>query len=232
MSADGIPSEWYFITSPQDVSWSKDSRTTMIETYGTNNPYLNYGTTKLRSLTLGNAMVEGFSDAKAVEDNIIQLEACMRMIIEEGSGYAAPYCWNAFAGGKSYGTFIITSVKVKEDMRDMSGKATRAFVDIDLQEVAPYQVSTGQDITSTAATGGFEPAFEQQLASEAGKQDAAAGAAASSGANGGSPAGSADSPAAGDSIDPSSVVSADPTQALNGSPVNFNNTNNTTYSVK
>jgi len=152
----------------------KTSVTKEVDTYGTNNPYLNYGTTKLRKLTLGNAMVEGFSDSKQVEDNIIQLEACMRMVIEEGTGYAAPYCWKAYAGGKSYGTFIITGVNVKEEMRDMAGKATRAIVDISLQEVAPYQVSSGTDITSTAAVGGFDPAFEKQMASEAATQDAKA----------------------------------------------------------
>ena len=173
MSAEGIPSEWYFITSPQDVSWKKDSVTKEVATYGTNNPYLNYGTTKLRKLTLGNAMIEGFSNAMQVEDNVKSLEACMRMVIEEGTGYASPYCWQAFAGNKSYGTFIITGVSVREEMRDMSGNATRAFVDIDLQEVPPYQVSSGTDITSTATTGGFDPAFEQQAASQAAQQDQA-----------------------------------------------------------
>ena len=79
MSAEGIPSEWYFITPPQSVSWSKDSNVNEIDTYGTNNPYLSYGTTKLRSLSLNDALIEGFSDGKAVEDNIIGLEACMRM---------------------------------------------------------------------------------------------------------------------------------------------------------
>jgi len=184
MSAAGIPSEWYFITPPQDVSWNKDSVTKEVDTYGTNNPYLNYGTTKLRKLTLGNAMVEGFSDAKQVEDNVVQLEACMRMIIEEGTGYAAPYCWKAYAGGKSYGTFIITGVNVKEEMRDMAGKATRAIVDINLQEVAPYQVSSGIDITSTATVGGFDPAFEKQMASEQAAQDAKASQAKGSAAKG------------------------------------------------
>ncbi len=183
MSAEGIPSEWYFITAPGDVSWTKDSVTNEVATYGTNNPYLNYGTTKLRALTLGNAMVEGFSDSKQVEDNIVQLEACMRMIIEEGSGYAAPYCWKVYAGGKSYGTFIITSVSVNETMRDMGGKATRAFVDVEFQEVAPYQVTSGIDITSTATTGGWDPAFEQQKAAESAQQDKAA-AAAKGGAGG------------------------------------------------
>ena len=211
MSAEGIPSEWYFITAPQDVSWKKASVTKEVATYGTNNPYLNYGTTKLRKLTLGNAMVEGFSNAMQVEDNIVQLEACMRMIIEEETGYASPYCWQAFAGNKSYGTFIITSVSVREEMRDMSGNATRAFVDIDLQEVPAYQVSSGTDITSTAAVGGFDPAFEQQAASQAAKQDAAVAKAQSGGGSGGGPAGntgagSTDS----ESFDQTTSLSEDP----------------------
>ena len=56
---DPIPSEWYFITPPQSVSWSKDSISKTIDTYGTNNPYLNYGSTSLRKLTLGDVLVEG-----------------------------------------------------------------------------------------------------------------------------------------------------------------------------
>jgi len=66
-----IPNEWYFITAPQQVSWTKDSRMTVIEPYGTNNPYVHYGTTKLRQLNLNDVMVEGFSDGKSVENNVI-----------------------------------------------------------------------------------------------------------------------------------------------------------------
>ena len=186
MSAEGIPEEWYFITAPQDVSWQKDSVSSEIATYGTNNPYLNYGTTKLRKLTLGNVMVEGFSNAMQVEDNIIQLEACMRMVIEEGTGYASPYCWEAYAGNKKYGTFIITSVKVKEELRDMGGNATRAFVDIELKEVPPYQVSSGQDITSSSATfGEVDPAFAKGSTSQVASQDAAVASANGDGGTGG-----------------------------------------------
>lgn len=217
MSAEGIPSEWYFILPPQDVSWTKGSVAKEVATYGTNNPYLNYGTTKLRKLTLGNAMVEGFSNAMQVEDNVVQLEACMRMVIDEETGYASPYCWQAFAGNKSYGTFIITNVNVKEELRDMSGNATRAFVDIELQEVPPYQVSSGTDITSTATTGGFDPAFEQQAASQAAKQDAAV-ANAQGGGNSGSPGGGGGSPGGqtpagstpGETFDQSTSLSEDP----------------------
>ena len=179
MSADGIPSEWYFITSPQNVSWSKDSNVNEIDTYGSNNPYLSYGTTKLRKLSLGGAMIEGFSDGKAVESNIIELEACMRMVLEEENGYTSPFCWKVFAGDKSYGTFIITSINVNEQMRDMGGKATRATVDISLTEVPSYQVSTGTDITAQVIQGSNDEKYQEGLDSlngsdSSGKQDQAA----------------------------------------------------------
>ena len=177
MSAEGIPDEWYFITPPQNVSWSKDSNSSEIDTYGTNNPYLSYGTTKLRKLTLGGAMIEGFSDGKAVESNIIELEACMRMVLEEENGYTSPFCWKVFAGDKSYGTYIITSISVNESMRDMGGKATRATVDISLTEVPSYQVSTGTDITAQVIQGAGDKKYQEDInksqgkGSEAGKQD-------------------------------------------------------------
>jgi len=157
--SDDIPSEWYFITAPGEVSWSKDSEAKSLSTYGSNNPYLSYGTTKLRKLTLGSCLVEGFSNGKAVEDNILQLEKCMKMVLNAGSGYTSPYCWRVFAGGKSYGVFLITSVKFKEAMRDLSGHATRAIVDIEFQEVPAYQVSSGIDLTNKAIVGKVSDAY-------------------------------------------------------------------------
>ena len=168
-----IPDEWYFITAPQSVSWDKSSKTKTVDTYGTNSPYLNYGSTQLRKLSLSDAMLEGFSDGKEVEGNITSLEACMKMIIDAGSGYTAPYCWKVFAADKCYGTYIITDVGVQEDMRDTTGKATRAHVDIQLQQVSEHQVNSGTDITSTAMTGGITPESEAAL-TEAQKQDQAA----------------------------------------------------------
>ena len=150
-----IPEEWYFITAPQSVSWSKDSRTTMIEPYGTNNPYVHYGTTKLRSLSLNDVMVEGFSDGVVIEENILNLEACMRMVLDSDDGFASPYVWNVYAGGKTYGSYILTGVNVSESIRDFSGLASRAKVDLSLQEVSPYQVSSGVDISAEALSGDF-----------------------------------------------------------------------------
>ncbi len=168
-----IPDEIYFITFPQDVSWSKDSVNSEVATYGSNSPYLTYGTTKLRNLSLGNCLFEGFSDGKAVEGNILELEAAMQMVITE-FGSASPYCWNAYAGGKSYGTFIIQSVQVQEQMRDMSGNATRATVSVSLQEVPAFQVNSGIDITANAIQGAEDEKFTETLNQNAAKdQDAA-----------------------------------------------------------
>ena len=154
-----IPKSWYFVTAPQDVSWSKEGKVSTAETYGTNTPYVMYGATGLRKLTLGNVMLEGFSDRKTVEANIVALETCMNMVIQRG--YTAPYCWKMYSGGKSYGTFIITGVKVKEVMRDLRGYATRAFVDIELLQVPDYQVNSGRDLAATGIFGGLSSAVQK-----------------------------------------------------------------------
>lgn len=161
--ASEIPDEWYFITPPQNVSWSKSSNINEVTTYATNNPYLHYGKTSLRNLTLGDAMLEGFSDGKQVEQNVTDLEACMRIVLETEDGYAAPFCWEVYAGNKSYGVYVIESVNVSESMRDNGGKAARANVDVSLKQVAPYQVEGGIDITADAITGNLSEEAQQQL---------------------------------------------------------------------
>lgn len=190
-----IPDEWYFITAPQSVSWSKDSSQTVVDVYGTNNPYVHYGNTKLRQLSLNDAMVEGFSDGKVVEQNIIDLEACMRMTLDSGDGYAAPYCWEVYAGGKSYGTYIITSVNVTEEIRDTSGMAARAKVSVSLQEVSPYQVSSGIDISADALSGSLtqesldyinQQQQQDQAAKDQNKQNGGSGSGSESGSGSGS----------------------------------------------
>jgi len=158
-----VPDEYYFITAPEDVNWDKASEASEVEAYGTNNPYINYGMTKMRRLNFSNAMVEGFSAGREVENDVLNLEACMQMQLDTGSGYAAPYCWYAWAGSKCYGIYVVTNVKVTEKLRDMEGKATRAFVDVALQQVPSYQVGSGQDLSSQAFTGRFSEKTEETL---------------------------------------------------------------------
>ena len=176
--ANEIPTEWYFITPPQNVSWSKSGQSHEVQTYATNNPYLHYGSTGLRQLTLGNSMAEGFTLQGAVEQNIIDLEACMRVVLETDDGYAAPFCWEVYAGGKMYGTFVIDNVSVQEQIRDNAGYAARANVDVSLKEVSPYQVGSGIDITAEALTGNLSEETQKQLMekqqNQANNQDQAA----------------------------------------------------------
>ncbi len=102
----------------------------------------------------------------------------MNMVIQ--AGYTAPYCWKVYSGGKNYGTFIITGVKVKELMRDLRGYAERAIVDIELQQVPDYQVNSGRDLASRATLGGLSSAVktliaEQDKEKSARERDRAAG---------------------------------------------------------
>lgn len=163
--ASGIPEELYFITAPQDISWEKGSKHRVIETYGSNAPYISYGNTGLRKLSLNDCMIEGFSDGKQIEGNIADLEACQLMVISP-DGYTSPFVWNVFGGSKNYGNFVITDISIKEVMRDMSGKATRAFADVSLIEVPAAQVASGADITATAVTGSIDPKFQADLVAQ------------------------------------------------------------------
>ena len=196
--ANAIPEEWYAITFPANVNWDKNSKTKTVDTYGSNGE--NCGNAQLLSNNnlLGDCLLEGFSAAMQVEDVVLALEACMTMIIDEGSGYAAPYCWSVYAGPKKYGVFVIKSISVNEVMRDMSGKATRAKVDLVLQEVSPLQVNAGTDITSTAVQGSLsqegELALQQQAQSQSSTQDAAVAGAKGGGKGGGRSPGSPGSP--------------------------------------
>ena len=117
-------------------------------------------------------MLEGFSDGgKVVESNITQLEACMRMVLDSDDGYAAPYVWFVYAGNKSYGTYVITDVNVDESIRNTAGEANRATVDVSFQQVSPYQVSSGIDITAEAISGGLSEKAEQQLQDKNNEKD-------------------------------------------------------------
>jgi hypothetical protein len=193
-----IPKSWYFITAPQDVSWSKEGKVSTADTYGTNTPYVLYGSTSLRKLTIANTLLEGFSDRRTVEANIVALETCMNMVIQ--AGYTAPYCWKVYSGGKNYGTFIITGVKVKELMRDLRGYAERAIVDIELQQVPDYQVNSGRDLASRATLGGLSSAvkslIEQQNKDSESKNSARAAGSTAPNASRTGKAGSQDSAAA------------------------------------
>ena len=151
---------WKFICPPEDISWETTFQADRIPIFGMNDAPVIGGSKSMRELTLSNAIVEGFTRGKTIEDKIILLENMMRMKMgktQDNSNYVQIPVYKVFANDKIYGNgntpyekgfFIIKSVKVQEKMRDLAGKTTRALVDISLTQVPSYQVESGRDIAS------------------------------------------------------------------------------------
>ena len=139
---------WTFICAPESISWSTSNAVNRVEMFGTNNPPAVSGTRGLRELTLGNALVEGFTRNKTVEAKISALEDLLAYKDSLSGGFVNVPVYQIWANQKGYGNsgyFLLKGINVKETMRDLTGNATRASVDVTLVEVPAYQVSTGQD---------------------------------------------------------------------------------------
>lgn len=140
-----IPNRWEFIVAPGSISWSKTGEVNTDSPYGANSKFVYYNNTSMRTLSLGEVQLEGFSVGKSVEDVIKSLEKCME-IDRNPRGFMSPYVWKLYGLGKLYGYFLITGVQLNEILRDDSGRATRATASINLLEVPEYQVYDGRDL--------------------------------------------------------------------------------------
>jgi hypothetical protein len=156
LGASSAPS-WTFVTAPEDISWDIANQANRVDIFGTNNPPVVAGSRGMRDLTLGNSLVEGFVRRKQVEDKVAQLEALMNYGLNTSDGFVSVPVYQVWANKKQYGGaqgyFIIKDVRVKETMRDTTGKSTRAYVDISLMQVPAYQVNTGRDQASAVTAG-------------------------------------------------------------------------------
>jgi hypothetical protein len=148
---------WTFITAPEEISYDLANQANRVDMFGTNNPPVVAGSRGMRDLTLGNALVEGFVRGKQVEAKLEALEKLMNYSLNPAEGFVSVPVYQVWANKKSYGGpeayYIIKDIKVKETMRDLSGNATRAFVDISLMQVPAYQVNSGRDQASQATAG-------------------------------------------------------------------------------
>jgi hypothetical protein len=89
-------------------------------------------------------------------------------------GFVSVPVYQFWANQKVYGStstdpgyFIIKDIKVKEEMRDLSGNATRARVDISLAQVPAYQVNSGRDQASKVTTGAKSSLISSNAANNA-----------------------------------------------------------------
>jgi hypothetical protein len=107
---------------------------------------------------MSNALVEGFTRGKTIEGKVSDLEKLLSFTLDTQNGYVkVPVYW-VYANNKRYGDvdggcFLIKEVKVKEEMRDLTGLATRAKVDISFSQVPSYQVDDGRDVASKTVSG-------------------------------------------------------------------------------
>jgi hypothetical protein len=134
------------------------------------------GAKGMRDLELGNALVEGFTRGVTVEGKVQALEDLLNYSLNTSKGYVNVPVYQVTANDKQYGAgknstdggyFVIKEVRVKETMRDFTGKTTRASVDISFIQVPPYQVDGGRDQarneTQKAAKQSLLQAISKQL---------------------------------------------------------------------
>jgi hypothetical protein len=112
----------------------------------------------MRDVSIRDALVEGFIRNVHVEAKVAALEKLLEYNLNGSDGFVSVPCYQFYANNKSYGGlkgyYIIKDVSVKEEMRDLTGNATRARVDINLMQVPEYQVNSGRDQASQVTAGG------------------------------------------------------------------------------
>lgn len=149
---------WNFIVAPEEISWDLQVATQRVDIFGTNSPPVTVGTKGMRNLSLGNALIEGFTRARTVEGRVIALENLLKFTLNSKGGFVNVPVYQVFANEKIYGDsngqdggyFVFSDIRVKETMRDLTGKSTRAYADISMVQVPKYQVNTGRDQASKA----------------------------------------------------------------------------------
>ena len=149
----GDSDAWTFITAPHTVRYSVATAVQRVEIFGTNEAPIVASSRGMRDLSLSEALMEGFTLGKSVQKNLDDLENLMNVEVDSKNGFVNVPIYSVYAGGKTYGKYIIEQVEIDEQLRDTQGKATRAMVGVNLKQVPEYQVGTGID-QAGASTGG------------------------------------------------------------------------------
>lgn len=186
---------WKFICPPEEISWETTAQAERVPIFGANQAPVMGGVKGMRDLNLNNAIVEGFTRGKSIEQKVYILESLLDMTVSPDKSFVQIPVYRVQANKKLYGMgafnneqgfFVIKSIRVSEKMRDLSGFATRATVDITMTQVPSYQVDTGRDQASpflASAKGPFA-GIENRVGAEAAKAGKASLAAqASQGVN-------------------------------------------------
>ncbi len=149
---------WTFITAPSEISWTVGNAANRVDIFGTNNPPVVAGSRGMRDVSIRDALVEGFIRNVQVEEKVAALEKLLEYNLNGSDGFVSVPCYQFYANNKNYGGlkgyYIIKDVSIKEEMRDLTGNAVRARIDINLMQVPEYQVNSGRDQASQVTAGG------------------------------------------------------------------------------
>jgi hypothetical protein len=171
-SATGAPAAAFtFITPPQEVQYTQGAQVEQVSMFGTNNPPLTVGSLNSGELSLGSALMEGFTLGKQVQQPLENLLS-MQEVLLDSSGFVNVPVWSVMANERNYGLYVIENVDIAEEMRDMTGRTTRAMVNVKFRQVAPYQVNTGRDQALSAGTAPKQPSQEANVAAAKGSTPA------------------------------------------------------------
>jgi hypothetical protein len=84
--------------------------------------------------------------------------------LDSTQGFVNVPVWDVKANDRSYGWYVIETVDYDEQMRDMTGRTTRAMVNVKFRQVPQYQVNTGRDQALSKTTGQAAPKQEVAVA--------------------------------------------------------------------
>jgi hypothetical protein len=166
-AAGSNSTSFVFITAPADVSYSQAAEVNQVSIFGTNNPPLTVSSLNAGELTLGDALMEGFTLGKQVLQPIDDLFRMQEVVLDSKSGFVNVPVYTVYAGqgpgsGRTYGNYVIENIDFKEEMRDLTGSTTRANVSVSFRQVPDYQINSGRD----QALGGNLDTPQQQAAAQ------------------------------------------------------------------
>jgi hypothetical protein len=166
-AAGSNSTSFVFITAPADVGYSQSAEVNQVSIFGTNNPPVTVSSLNAGELTLGDALMEGFTLGKQVLQPIEDLFRMQEVVLDSKSGFVNVPVYTVYAGqgpgsGRTYGNYVIESIDFKEEMRDLTGSTTRAKVSVAFRQVPDYQIDSGRD----QALGGNLDTAQQQAAAQ------------------------------------------------------------------
>lgn len=147
------PIVWEFWLPPATISWSKNTTIAQSKTQGNTQQPMYFANAENKHLKLGGIVLDGKTRGRLPKEALKRLEEMAKpgprnavkvfeLIVKSYNSKKQQ------VGHRSYGKFIVTIGEVVEKFRDIkTGESLRIVLDLDLYEVADYQLDLGNDLS-------------------------------------------------------------------------------------